>query len=786
FTQKEQAGWDKAWAVHAKRFAAEITAAKKQATPLKPKLSAGELQELAFGAYVGLVREQGSSTATPATIRVRQTALARIFAIASTGPAAARSARPILTQALGDPNQPVRMQAFEHLLSLGFDKTMLAADALEAGHTDLGVKGLELLTAGTTGTDSDAVLERVLLSRTDDLALEAAKLLAKTKGQVPVAAVSLDAVSEKLRQQSVAWLAAEYDKNAEAQKYLRKAVESRYRHVRQAAAMELATKKDQAAFDVLAAMLREATEKGQQGRVIAALGTLGDSRAVDVFLDRIESDPTGTALVGDLFEAAAVFYNPACVDRLADMALRKGEWFAHAYNAVLIVSGYTQIAPSPDDEAAFAAAEAKQHPRLPAVLAKAFDLLIRTGKIVDRPAVLAHAKASRGPEVDEPLATMAASPHDEVRRKALEMIGWRLRKRGGPPDALLKALRHKDPTTQFMAAEGLARGGRSEGLPVLLSSLEYLDDVQMRRNAVLALGELADPRAVDVLLKFAGENGHALQEPAAEALGHLRISPRGDEIGKLLERLAKSPMDGVAQQALVGLRWFDSPAGWTLIRAAARSNNWKTRQTAVEQLGHSADPASRDAVLERLRKDNDNDVVNAAFDAAVRQFGPDSLEPCYAAVETPHEKNFTAMGEAGTDVLKALRERGDTLRLLQTLPQTTGNGFAAVEGILMARPTPPDDVMTKALAGDNPWMVKAAARMIARAAAPSTPVRKAVEAAIGKWWATWRTRRDLMLRRIGQHDQEATAKAVTLAEVALEELLWPAARFGFAEKTLAD
>ncbi|QEL13293.1 HEAT repeat domain-containing protein [Limnoglobus roseus] len=785
FTPKEQAGWDKAWAVHAKRFAAEIAAAKKQAAPLTPKLSAAELRELAFGAYVGLVREQGSATATPATIRVRQTALARIFAIASTSPENARAARPILTQALGDPNQPVRMQAFEHLLALNLDKTALAADALEAGHTDLGVKGLGLLTDGTTGTDGDAVLERVLLSRTDDLAVEAAKLLAKTKGQVPVAAISLDAVSEKMRQQAVTWLAAEYDKNADAQKQLRKAVESRYRHVRQAAAIELATKKDPAAFDVLATMLKEATDAAAQKKIVDSMVTLGDGRAVGALLDRAEHDPTGTALASDLFVAAGGFRKVESADRLLKMAEKK-EWRAAALDAARVVSGFDQNSGDPDEEAAFAKTEQEQRPRHPDVLGKLLDKALALGDTGRVSNLLPAARCSRGPAVDPVLATLAANPDADLRLTAVITIGWRLRKRNGPPDALLKALRHKDPTTQFAAAEGLARGGRAEGLQVLLSSLEYLEDVAMRRNAVLALGELADPRAVDVLLKFANENGHALQETAAEALGHLRKSPRGDEIGTLLERLAKSPMAGVAQRALVGLRWFDSPGGWTLIRTAAKSNNWRTRQTAVEQLGYDATPAGRDTVRERLRKDADNDVVNAAFDAAVRQFGPDSLEPYYAAVETPNENDFTAMGTAEVDVLKALRERGDTLRLLQTLPLTTGEGFAAVESILMSRPLPSDDVMAKALASDNQWSVKAAARMIGRAVTPPTAVRKPLEAALAKWWAEWQTRRDTMLRRVGQADEEATRKAVKLAEVALEELLWPAARFGFAEKLLAE
>src|SRR5262245_31324028 len=150
---------------------------------------------------------------------------------------------------MGDPNQPVRTQAFEHLQALGMDRATLGSEALEAGYTDLGVKGLELLTDGTSSKEGEAVLERVMLTRTDDLAIEAAKKLGERQGRVPTASKALDAVHEPLRVQAVEWLAAEYENSADAQTSLRLALDSRYRRVREVAAFELAGKKDVAAFD---------------------------------------------------------------------------------------------------------------------------------------------------------------------------------------------------------------------------------------------------------------------------------------------------------------------------------------------------------------------------------------------------------------------------------------------------------------------------------------------------------------------------------------------------------
>src|SRR5207253_1631010 len=98
FDAKEQAAWNQAWAVHSARYAAELKFARAKAkdfgVPVKSKLSVAELRELAFGTYVGLVREQGASGNGQAIGKVRQTALSRILAIAAKDTAYARAAQP--------------------------------------------------------------------------------------------------------------------------------------------------------------------------------------------------------------------------------------------------------------------------------------------------------------------------------------------------------------------------------------------------------------------------------------------------------------------------------------------------------------------------------------------------------------------------------------------------------------------------------------------------------------------------------------------------------------------
>src|SRR5262249_40894632 len=77
---------------------------------------------------------------------------------------------------------------------------------------------------------------------------------------------------------------------------LRQALQSRHHKLVETAALALAVKKDQAAFDALVKLLRETRDQGPQRRLIEALKGLGDPRAADAFLDRIERDPAGSGL----------------------------------------------------------------------------------------------------------------------------------------------------------------------------------------------------------------------------------------------------------------------------------------------------------------------------------------------------------------------------------------------------------------------------------------------------------------------------------------------------------
>ncbi len=741
--EKEQDAFDQAWAVHAARHADELAKLRKEAevrTPAPSRYTSDQLRELAFGAYVGLVREQGGSSAKgrstdQAVARVRQTALARLLAMAGTDSHFAAAARPVFVQALGDPNQAVRFQAFDQARAVGLASSELAVEALACGHADVAIKGLELLTGVGSEAEGADVLEQAMLTRRDDLAIEAAKLLIARRGTVPVASLALEAAHQLLRDLAVnTWLSPEYDKDPAAKDALRGALSSRYQAVRESAACVLAGKKDTAAFESLVSMLNAASIRQVQERFIKALQALGDPRTGDAFLDRIENDPAGTAIFEELIGAVGRARRPEIVDRLLAVREKNPRQRDQISRALWEISGYGQPILDFEDERPDDRWEEKQHPRHDDVLARLMDRVSAptAADVAFLGLLLPGARWARGKAVDPVLAALVIHPDDAVRQKVVEAIGWRLRKRGADAEPLRKALSHRDAITQFLAAEGLARAGRGDGLNVLLASIDFSTNLDIRRRAVLALGELADDRALDVLLKLASEDGHALQGQALEAIGHLRRSSRAEEIFKLLDRFARRDT-AIGLSALKGLRWLDARAGWQVLRQQVAEPLYQHRVAAVDLLGHDDDPATRDLLLRLLAADRHRGVVVPAMAIARRLFGPDSLEPDYAVL-----RNFLVKTLEGyATILDRARDRGEPVRLFEILPRCEIEVRSALVTALLNRPEPPVAEALAVLDSPDPTTVGVAARILGRVGSKASGNGPAVEKALTKWRKAW-------------------------------------------------
>jgi ParB family transcriptional regulator, chromosome partitioning protein len=784
---KEQDAFDQAWAVHEARYASELAQLRRQAEarkPVPPRYTPEQLRELAFGAYVGLVREhrgtvtkgQSAAAADASAVRVRQTALGRLLKMAGSDPHLAAAARPVFVQALGDPNQAVRFQAFEHARAVGMGASDLADEALASGHIDLGIKGLELLSGGGSEAEGEAVLERAMLSRTDRLAVDAAELLIKRRAPVAVASRALEAAFEALRILAVNWLIAGYDEDPAARDALRGAMGSRYEAIREAAAFGLATKKDASAFATLVAILAAAFAPVKQRRFIQVMEALGDPRTADAFLDRIENDPAGTALADDLLKAVGRFRRPESAGRLLVLWEKDAKRREAIFNALLVISGYDQRIEDPEDERPDDRWQEKQFPRHDDVLARLIDRVSAPADARSLARLIPGARWARGKSVDPVLARLINHPNDEVRQKVVEAIAWRLRKRGGDAEPLRKLVAQPGHSAeQFFAAEGLARAGRGDGLNMLLASIDFAKDLDIRRRAVVALGELADDRALDVLLKLAGEDGHALQEQALEAIGHLNRSPRLDEVFKVLERYAKGETK-VAYCALNGLRWLDTRASWQIIRQRAADKASLIRMGVVELLGYNDDPATRDLLLRILAGDQPN-VIRGALSAARRVLGPESIEPDYAVLQN----DFVVRMVEYRAILGRVLERGEPRRILEILPKCADLVRDALAAVLLSRPEPPVAEALAVLDSPDPTTAGVAARILGRAGAKAAGAGSSVAKALAKWRKVWEADRPEFDRKVA-----GKAQLFDRLTACVRAMVWAAGRLDVATEALAE
>ncbi len=772
-SEDKQEAFDRSWRIFVERFGSTLGAAKARAVkrPQTPSVYAPEeLRALVFGAYAGLSRLSGGTSEA----RIRQTSIARLVAVARQGWAPNRAVFAVLVPALGDGQAAVRGLAFESLRDLGMPAAELATEAIGAGQRDVGGQGLDLLARSGDEGGGVSVLEEVIRENSDGLEFEAARLLAAFRAGVSaetdradeeneeneeneetkkkekekekkkleaawigVHRLGLGARSERLRSESVSGLASAYEEGGTgpAAEGLRVALGSKYRELRMAAAGLLAERKDVACFDVLVEMLAGESRSDQKG-AIRALHRLGDPRAAEAFFDRIDNDPSGTARVDDLLLAVGALRLEASADRLLTH-LERSERRVAAFTALQYCSGYDQKIEDPEDEGRRGSPgwEQRQHPRRDGILVRLLNALRQLGDEGLLAKLLPAATWARGSELDQAIAPLVAHAKADLRNRAITAYSWRLRRRGADPAPLIQALAGGDPQSLFLAAEGLALAGHADGISTLLAGVDLMPEMKMRKRAVLALGHLADARALDLLLRLANEEDHALQEQAAEALGHLREAApdRADKVFAVLKRLAAGPALGVARQALTGLRYFGGRDAWALIRGAAAADEWRLRERAAELLRHNDTPETRELLAELLRSERNTRVVRAAGRSLRLIYGDESVEPDYAFLGAAKPLDLQP------DLLARLRDRGDPQRILAILPKVQNASLRPpLIAILTARTPLPIEAAVASLQSSRELTVAVAARILGSAGGDlSAAGGKALSEAGQRWAAAW-------------------------------------------------
>ena len=545
-------------------------------------------------------------------------------------------------------------------------------------------------------------------------------------------------------------------------------------HVQTRAIEALVKRKDDAAFEAITSVASETNPKIDRKKCYRWFSQLGDPRTSEFLLELFENQDLDLNS-RELLQVVGEFRDPAAAPRLLELMSQK-ELASDAASTVYKISGFDQQILDPQDAWPDRLWIDSQHPRHGDVLA---NLMLRSQEL-SLPKLtgsyIAGARWCLTSEVDQPLERLVLHPEDQLRHKAIEAISFRAEKRDGSVESLKPVVEHRDPTTQFLAAEGLAKAGEADGLQVLMSAVELMDDLRMRRRAVLALGHLADERALDQLLNLVTHDAHALQDCAAEAIGRLGSSEHREKILKILLTLV-ARQGTAGERALIGLRHMNVPEGWDKIRAEASSSNASSmRHTARYQLGFDSAEATRDLLLKLLEMPNNNPAVLLA--SARRCFGMDSIESDLAYLKGMHQ-NLYQLGDLELECLARVCEKATPDQIFDLVDCCPAQARTRlVNHVLSMEPLPIKEA-TLAVAGTDPRTVDLAAHVIGRHA--DSKSSKACAAAF-EYWLTEYSKASEQLKL-----QNETADSEVLEQASvLKRLIWSLGRVGGAKKELLE
>jgi HEAT repeat protein len=131
-------------------------------------------------------------------------------------------------------------------------------------------------------------------------------------------------------------------------------------------------------------------------------------------------------------------------------------------------------------------------------------------------------------------------------------------------------------------------------------------DKWLRTRAASALGEVGDPRAVDVLIALLRDEENVVQRAAASAFERLR-DPRA--VTPLIDLLRDPTTSSFVRiYAAMALGALGDPAAVEVLTAQVESPESNLRRAAARALGRIADPCSR-GLLDRLAAEDPDKTV---------------------------------------------------------------------------------------------------------------------------------------------------------------------------------
>lgn len=746
------------------------------------------ITSLVFGTYVGLVRQAPTRGESDETHRVRRDALARLGVLARAPEVGRAAVLPVLRRALSDPHHLVRKAALAALQGLydQGDTTPLGL-ALGSQAADVGRGALDELVA-MAGRGHAAARELAL--RAVDAPNAEVRGYAVTmiqrlfeSGSLEPWLVALGSRHTDVRLSVVDRLLDSSDSRVDDA--LRRALESDHEDLRLRAAEALAARGEARTVEVLSAFLRREDARVAQ-RALQALVALSHARAEGAAAEqaaraaalavaaRIEDDPDKNADRMGLIDALSRIGHVAGQDVLASLLHdEQGPIRARAFDALVSLARHpaegARRLPGGGQRARYLDARVLGY--LGQAAQSTDDELRRRTVTVLRDVDDAGA---------EPLlAGLLEDRTPEIRVAACEALAFRAEHVAGASlEALALALREGRRELVLPAAAGLAEKRRPEAFQALLLVLKAGEQSE-RERALLALGTLGDPRALEDIEPLLdpdaeiSDEDRALAPTAIEALGrmlpHLAEAEVQQRVRAQVERVAREGATALRTRALTGLRHAGDARSRSLLEAvlADRFEDPGVRQHAALELGTLRNAGS-EAVLAEALDDDASGVRSSAVTALGKLFEGE-----------PTRTNLLALRSRHTDVSAPaagfLARHGDPLTLVARMGEIDDAEVRSRLRRGLVRRGECPDASVRALLVGTAATARADAAWIAGAsghAALAPDVDRAASLAAEAWAAAHGK------SKLG--DDAETQKRVAAASEAWLAALWAARRLGGA------
>ncbi|WP_298609700.1 HEAT repeat domain-containing protein [uncultured Thiothrix sp.] len=760
-----------------KRFANEIKAA--EAKVLKPEPAKHEQaawNQRAFGAYLGLVRQDSPQSPRYGSLVLRLKALRSLQDLAERDKSLYESVVSSYLTLLNHEQVEIRLFAFDTLQTMGVDLAVLGNTATTSPRTDIARKGLELLIKHYPLKQSHQLLQNLIGSNHEILAPEAWKLYSADLGLVKAAPVALQSNLAELRLQVMGDLAAHYaDTGVPA--LVVEASQNSSIAVAMKAAETLAQQKHPQAFNALVGLFKRGTSAQKRG-VLNAMRLLPNAEPALWLVNYLNTDFLDNDLLNQAYEVIASQRPIEAFKPLLKRLEQQAKEAKAIIKALITITGFDQPIEDYADESADKRWLTLQFPRHEDLLIQLFNHLIRLNYL-DEATRLAYALGwVQSKDADKALADALPVLNTAQLMPVLQAMSHRALKREGRVNGLLTMLAHKDLDVQFLAAEGLANSGHQQGFSILLAAMDYQKNDEFRKRATLALGKSGDERALDKLLKLAEDKEHFLHEAAIEAIGHLGKGEQGERIFKQIKsRLLNAEyFSDLANYALNGLRWLNTQAAWALVQeyAADQARYSEYREHAVSLLQYHDTEATRSFLLKVLREEDDEmGVVEIALNTARLVW---KAEPTIAT-EVDYALLQGHYPQSDSKLLERIVNTAPTATLLALLgkdyvPDDPAYAHYIVAGLgqgLLKRSDYQTDELQALLAAQKPEVVEWVARLIGRMDKLTKTLATSLEQALETYFARWQT----AYQRLEQKpDDPVRQETETTLVQTLDQLLW--------------